>query len=732
MVVRLAKGRGISSEIIKIIIEAVDKSTKVFNDLGNNAERVTRDINKEFSKLTTDLQTHFGGIATMIARVFSIRAIYRFGKGLLEMGGRAVETANLFAVSFGDMTNDMDKFGRKIQEVSGISDILFRDQSARIFNLFSTLGIAQQEAMVMTQDLMSRGLDMSSLFNIDRNRMFDQLRSGLVGMIKPLRPYGVNLEIATVQQYAWANGIAETGEELTQAQKALARYLIIMDSTSKAQGDMERTIDTVANAQRRLSDMWVQFQSVGGQLVVPMLSAVLQLLIPTVTFITKVANSIVNLNRWLKQQVELYPVLGVVVTILSTMAKMIGLVTVGIVIKIAVMMVWSKALSGVALQIGRIIKLLAIKYWAVTLVVGVIIVLVSLLKRWAGDQTKAGNTLATSGMQASDFANALGDIGDGLDSVKKKSRFLTPLDEIVNIPDASGSTLDAGINLEMPDMDGIIGGLNEVTESLLTGDGILGDIKKAFSDSWELVKLIWNEFPKWWQELDKTNPVLSQILDSLTLIFGILGTMWAVTKLAAFLTAITGLSAAIKLLLAGKIAGTGLIALAGALQGIAMLGAITVSLVLIGFAAKKVWDVVDALKELNKINGGKSLGENYSSYFKKGGTIGSVFTDTFKLFTGKYADGGKPPMGETALVGERGPELFIPDTRGTVVSNETIRATQGNAGMDTGAIAQAIQSLAERPSKLYIDGREFASVTYSSYEEAGSRSGRQPLVRSVG
>lgn len=38
-----------------------------------------------------------------------------------------------------------------------------------------------------------------------------------------------------------------------------------------------------------------------------------------------------------------------------------------------------------------------------------------------------------------------------------------------------------------------------------------------------------------------------------------------------------------------------------------------------------------------------------------------------------YADGGRPPVGKVSVVGERGPELFIPDTAGTVYSNEDSR-----------------------------------------------------------
>lgn len=39
------------------------------------------------------------------------------------------------------------------------------------------------------------------------------------------------------------------------------------------------------------------------------------------------------------------------------------------------------------------------------------------------------------------------------------------------------------------------------------------------------------------------------------------------------------------------------------------------------------------------------------------------------LFGGFYANGGRPPLGRVSVVGERGPELFVPDVSGTIIPN---------------------------------------------------------------
>lgn len=42
-----------------------------------------------------------------------------------------------------------------------------------------------------------------------------------------------------------------------------------------------------------------------------------------------------------------------------------------------------------------------------------------------------------------------------------------------------------------------------------------------------------------------------------------------------------------------------------------------------------------------------------------------------------FADGGKPPVGRPSIVGERGPELFIPDVSGTIIPNNRMSSFSG-------------------------------------------------------
>ena len=49
-----------------------------------------------------------------------------------------------------------------------------------------------------------------------------------------------------------------------------------------------------------------------------------------------------------------------------------------------------------------------------------------------------------------------------------------------------------------------------------------------------------------------------------------------------------------------------------------------------------------------------------------------------------FADGGRPTPGKLSIVGEEGPELFLPDTSGTVIPNDAFAAARGAMGGSRG------------------------------------------------
>lgn len=76
------------------------------------------------------------------------------------------------------------------------------------------------------------------------------------------------------------------------------------------------------------------------------------------------------------------------------------------------------------------------------------------------------------------------------------------------------------------------------------------------------------------------------------------------------------------------------------------------------------------------------------------GFMASLSSSFGKFFGFKFAAGGRPPMGQPSLVGENGPELFMPDSAGTIIPNGALsNATGGGSSASQAMQVQVVQKI---------------------------------------
>jgi phage-related minor tail protein len=74
-----------------------------------------------------------------------------------------------------------------------------------------------------------------------------------------------------------------------------------------------------------------------------------------------------------------------------------------------------------------------------------------------------------------------------------------------------------------------------------------------------------------------------------------------------------------------------------------------------------------------------------------GGQIGGVGTLGPNYGIKQFANGGVPPVGRPSLVGERGPELFMPGVRGSVIPNNALGGGSTNVVVNVDASGSNVQ-----------------------------------------
>jgi hypothetical protein len=68
-----------------------------------------------------------------------------------------------------------------------------------------------------------------------------------------------------------------------------------------------------------------------------------------------------------------------------------------------------------------------------------------------------------------------------------------------------------------------------------------------------------------------------------------------------------------------------------------------------------------------------------ASMFLGSGSQGGIFDLFSGSFMGGFANGGIVPGNKPSIVGERGPEMFVPNTTGRIVSNEQLNSDMGGS-----------------------------------------------------
>ena len=78
------------------------------------------------------------------------------------------------------------------------------------------------------------------------------------------------------------------------------------------------------------------------------------------------------------------------------------------------------------------------------------------------------------------------------------------------------------------------------------------------------------------------------------------------------------------------------------------------------------------IKDLIKIEAKALMMEGLKGLFGEKGGGGGLLSTIGSFIGGFFADGGSPPVGKASIVGERGPELFVPKQAGTIVPNNAL------------------------------------------------------------
>lgn len=258
-------------EELEIVIEA---QTREFNQQIENVTNQVSNMEKRVNKSLGNIKNIFGRVGKWIAAL----GIGKVIKDSIITAMDSIESDSMFDTVFGTLANDVRQWSEELQNTLGLNGYAIRENVATLYNMTQSMGLASSEALNLSKDMTLLAEDMASFYNISSDEAFTKIRTGLTGETEPLKALGILVDDATIKQYAYANGIAKTGSELSNTEKVMARYIAISQQTATASGDLARTLNSPANQLRVLQNNLNLLKIELGNAFMPIVQVVLPIL----------------------------------------------------------------------------------------------------------------------------------------------------------------------------------------------------------------------------------------------------------------------------------------------------------------------------------------------------------------------------------------------------------------------------------------------------------------------
>lgn len=248
------------------------------------ANRVTA-ANEKQRKSYLSLSNQMNGFMRNMAKLVSLKSIAEYLGNAVAKFNDFYEATDLFHNAMGNLSGEADTLISKMQGLLGVDPTKAMTYMATIQSLGTSFGLASDKAYILSKNLTQLAYDESSYWNKDVAETFTAMSSAISGEIEPIRRLGVDLSQARLKQELLALGFNKQVSSLSQADKAVLRYIAIMKQTANVQGNLAQTIQSPANRIKILKAQLDMLAKSVGSLLYPAMKSILPPLIAAVQLI---------------------------------------------------------------------------------------------------------------------------------------------------------------------------------------------------------------------------------------------------------------------------------------------------------------------------------------------------------------------------------------------------------------------------------------------------------------
>jgi hypothetical protein len=227
---------------------ALEIVVKAKNLLGQGLGKASSSL-KAFSENSKKQLAAIGGAFKAIAKGVGIAvgAIGTLGAIFVKAGADANEMQSKFDAVFKGGAKDAEDFAKKLGESTNRGTNEIKGFMSSLQDIFVPMGLAREEAQKYSQDMVALAIDVGSFNNVSSANVIEDFKAAMTGSSETVKKYGIVMTEAKIKTVAYAMGLGDANGQLTDAEKIQARYKIMLEGTTDAQGDAEKTSKSFTN-----------------------------------------------------------------------------------------------------------------------------------------------------------------------------------------------------------------------------------------------------------------------------------------------------------------------------------------------------------------------------------------------------------------------------------------------------------------------------------------------------
>lgn len=268
----------------KIVVDGVDKAKQ---DLQN--------VDRQANDSSNSMMGAFKKLGSVIATVFAVDKIARFGATLVSTAGEVQAENAQFEASFGDMADTATDMFNRVADATGVFSTRLRVTGTKAFSQLKGAGMDANEALEHTETFLNLAADAAAYYDISLEDAESRIRSFMRGNVEAGDAIGLFTSESQRNQYA-VEMYGKKWIDLTEAQKQFLMLNVGVDiyTQSGALGQASREADGLANVTGNLKEVWRQLLATVGT---PIMQA-------TIPIMQGLSEKFIELKGWIEQNEE--------------------------------------------------------------------------------------------------------------------------------------------------------------------------------------------------------------------------------------------------------------------------------------------------------------------------------------------------------------------------------------------------------------------------------------------